>query len=123
MPENITKMQYENLVFTTYVVLWCITGLIFFYLNLKAKSIEKKKHLDTIGFMIIASLMLGALFLLDMPTTAKPIATGVLGAVLCIGFVLTKKYTFYCSHCLKKTQHLFTTLSYCPKCGHGKTNE
>lgn len=108
--------QYGNIVFTTYLVLWGIAGYIFFTLGRNAKSIEEKQRIDTIGFVVVAVLMIGAAILLHLPAPG----VGVIIAGLSAGFFITQKYTFYCPHCQKKTQHLFTILKNCPKCGQGK---
>jgi len=107
--------QYENTVFTTYIILWGIVGVVGFFLSRKAKSIEEKKRIDTFGFVAIAGLMLGVAILLHLPAPG----VGILIIAFCVFFFLTRKYTFYCPNCLKKTPHLFTTLEYCPKCGQG----
>ncbi|MEN8128447.1 MAG: hypothetical protein ABFR90_11700, partial [Planctomycetota bacterium] len=67
-------------------------------------------------FVVIAGLTIGAAFLLQLNAPG----VGVIIVGLSAGFIITQKYTFYCPHCQKKTQHLFTTLNCCPKCGDGK---
>ena len=108
--------QYGNVVFTTYLVLWGFSGLIFFNLSRKAKSIEEKKRIDIIGFVVVSVLTLGAAILLHLPAAG----VGLIVVGFSTGFMITQKYTFYCPLCQKKTQHLFTTLKYCPKCGQGR---
>ncbi len=113
--------QYENVIFTAYFILWGISGLLFFALSKKAKSIEKKKMIDAIGFMVIAALILGVVILLKLPVLGVGLVIIGLGA----SFYVSQKYTSYCPHCLKKTQHLFSTFVFCPKCGNNierKTN-
>ena len=108
--------EYEKIVFVAYAILWGIAGVTFTILNRKAKTIEKKKRIDKIGFVVIAALLFGVAVLLRLP--APGIATLVIGLIS--ASFLTQKYSFYCPHCLKKTQHLFTSLEYCPKCGAKK---
>jgi asparagine N-glycosylation enzyme membrane subunit Stt3 len=108
--------QYENKVFIVYIVLWGIVALISFALNRKAKTIEKKKLIDTVGFVVVAVLMLSVVILLHLPLPG----IGLLVIGFGMFFLLSQKYTFYCPHCLTKTQHLFKSLKYCPKCGEGR---
>lgn len=110
--------QYVHTVFTVYFALVGLAGLISFFLSRKAKNVEKKKRIDTIGFVFVAVLMLGLSILLHLPVPG----IGILIVVFFGMFFLTKKFTFYCPHCLKKTQHLFDALEYCPKCGQVRKN-
>ncbi|MCP3872488.1 MAG: hypothetical protein GY699_04940 [Desulfobacteraceae bacterium] len=108
--------QDEIKVFIAYVIIWAIIGLIFTFLSKKAGSIKKKKMIDRVGFIIISLFILGVTIFLHIPTPGIIL----LSLAFPLGYYLNERYIFYCPHCIKKTQHLFTTQEFCPKCGMKK---
>ncbi|MDH5572709.1 MAG: zinc ribbon domain-containing protein [Gammaproteobacteria bacterium] len=101
--------------FITYVILWAILGLIFYFLDKREKSIKKRQRLSTIGVASIFLLMYLFIFI-QSGISSWPI--GIFLLLLMLGAIhTTLNYTYYCEQCSKRHQMLGKKANFCPSCG------